>query len=120
MAMSDDLFAAAAAERLAKTAPLADRLRPNNLDELVGQEHLLGRGKPLRSLIESDRLSSAILWGPPGTGKTTIARLVAGTTAQAYVQLSAVAASVKDVREVMASARDPPRPARPGHDLVPR
>ncbi|MCY3961230.1 MAG: replication-associated recombination protein A [bacterium] len=106
MAKSDDLFAAAAAERLAKTAPLADRLRPRSLDELVGQEHLLGRGKPLRSLIESDRLSSAILWGPPGTGKTTIARLVAGTTAQAYVQLSAVAASVKDVREVMASARD--------------
>ena len=104
--MSDNLFAAAAAERLAGTAPLADRLRPRSLDELVGQEHLLGRGRPLRSLIESDRLSSAILWGPPGTGKTTIARLVAGTTARAYIQLSAVTATVKDVREVIAGARD--------------
>lgn len=104
--MSDDLFAAAAEERLAQNAPLADRLRPRTLDELVGQEHLLAPGKPLRRLIESDRLSSAILWGPPGTGKTTIARLVANTTARAYIQLSAVTATVKDVREVITEARD--------------
>ena len=83
---------------------MADRLRPTRLDDVVGQEHLLGRGKPLRSLIEADRLSSVILWGPPGTGKTTIARLIARTTAKQYVQLSAVTASVKDVREEAARA----------------
>ncbi|NCY17805.1 MAG: replication-associated recombination protein A, partial [Actinobacteria bacterium] len=70
--MADDLFAAAAEDRLARQAPLAARLRPRSLDDVVGQEHLLGAGRPLRSLIEADRLSSVILWGPPGTGKTTI------------------------------------------------
>src|SRR4051794_34893048 len=95
----DDLFAAAAAERLASRAPLADRLRPTTLDDVVGQEHLLAPGKPLRVLIESDRLSSVILWGPPGTGKTTLARMIARTTSKAFEALSAVSASVKDVRE---------------------
>ena len=66
-----DLFAAAAEDRLARQAPLAARLRPATLDDVVGQEHLLGPGRPLRALIEADRLSSVILWGPPGTGKTT-------------------------------------------------
>src|SRR5438105_3011209 len=98
--MPDDLFAAAAQERLASRAPLAARLRPTTLDEVVGQQHLLGPGKPLRTLIETDRLASVILWGPPGTGKTSIAQLIARTTAKAYVQLSAVSATVKDVREV--------------------
>ena len=65
-----------------RRAPLAARLRPRTLDEVVGQEHLLGPGRPLRALIEADRLSSVILWGPPGTGKTTIARLIAGATEQ--------------------------------------
>lgn len=102
--MADDLFAAAAADALERQSPLADRLRPTRLDDVVGQEHLLGRGKPLRSLIEADRLSSVIFWGPPGTGKTTIARLIARTTAKQYVQLSAVTASVKDVREEAARA----------------
>jgi len=101
-----DLFAAAAEDRLTRQAPLAARMRPANLDEVVGQEHLLGRGKPLRTLIEADRLSSVILWGPPGTGKTTLAQLIAHTTAKAYVQLSAVSATVKDVREVAQGARD--------------
>lgn len=103
--MADDLFAAAASERLASRAPLADRLRPTTLDDVVGQEHLLGPGRPLRRLIEADRLSSAILWGPAGTGKTTLARLVARTTEKEFAALSAVDASVKDVREVLARAR---------------
>ncbi|RMH76822.1 MAG: replication-associated recombination protein A [Actinomyces sp.] len=101
----DDLFAAAAAERLRERTPLAARLRPRSLDEIVGQDHLLGPGRPLRRLIEADRLSSVILWGPPGTGKTTLARLVASTTRQSFVELSAVTATVKDVREVIAAAR---------------
>jgi len=103
--VAEDLFAAAASERLATRAPLADRLRPTSLDQVVGQEHLLGPDAPLRRLIEADRLSSAILWGPAGTGKTTLARLVARTTDKEFTQLSAVDASVKDVRAVIARGR---------------
>jgi len=104
-AVPDDLFSAAVVERLERRAPLAARLRPRSLDEVLGQEALLGEGRPLRVLIEADRLSSVILWGPPGTGKTTIARLVAGATAKAFEPLSAVTAGVKDVREVAERAR---------------
>ncbi|HEX6420836.1 MAG TPA: replication-associated recombination protein A [Acidimicrobiales bacterium] len=100
----DDLFAAAAADRLAQQAPLAARLRPQRLDDIVGQDDLVGPGRPLRVLVESDRLSSAIFWGPPGTGKTTLAQVIARHTAKAYEQLSAVSASVRDVREVLARA----------------
>jgi putative ATPase len=100
-----DLFGAALHERLKRQGPLAARLRPRTLDEMVGQEHLLGPGAPLRRLIEADRLTSVILWGPPGTGKTTLARLIAGVTARSFETLSAVNAGVKDVREVVARAK---------------
>jgi len=105
-AADSDLFSAAADERLAAQAPLAARLRPRTLDEMVGQEHLLAPGRPLRALIEADRMSSIILWGPPGTGKTTLARLIAGATKRHFVPMSAVTAGVKDVRDVVAGARD--------------
>ena len=104
--MAPDLFDSAAAERLRMRAPLAARLRPRTLDEIVGQDHLVGPGRPLRELIEADRLSSVILWGPPGTGKTTLARVVALATAKAFEELSAVTAGVKDVRAVIERARD--------------
>ncbi|MFM7270123.1 MAG: replication-associated recombination protein A [Actinomycetes bacterium] len=104
--MPEDLFTAAVEGRLRRRAPLAARLRPRSLDEVVGQQHLLGPGQPLRALIEGDRLSSVVLWGPPGTGKTSIARLTASATSQAFEALSAVTAGVKDVREVVDRARD--------------
>src|SRR5215207_8277797 len=84
--------------------PLAARMRPRTLDEIVGQRHLLAPGKPLRALIEADRLSSVILWGPPGTGKTTLASVVAARTERAFVALSAVTAGVRDVRAVIDDA----------------
>jgi putative ATPase len=100
-----NLFDDALNERLAQQAPLAARMRPRTLDEMVGQPHLLGAGKPLRGLIQADRLSSVILWGPPGTGKTTLARVIAGETAKEFVAMSAVTAGVKDVREAIEGAR---------------
>ena len=103
--MSDDLFSAAAADRLRQQAPLAARLRPATIDEVVGQTHLVGPGRPLRRLVEQDRLSSAIFWGPPGTGKTTLVLAIAGTTRRAFEQMSAVTAGVKDVRETIERAR---------------
>ena len=98
------LFEDAAERRLSRQAPLATRLRPRTLDEVVGQQHLVGPGAPLRVLAESDRVGSAILWGPAGTGKTTIAHLLAASTAKHMATLSATAAGVKDVREALADA----------------
>ena len=100
-----DLFTQAALQVLRDQAPLAARLRPRTLDDIVGQSHLLGADGPLRRLIESDRLSSIILWGPPGTGKTTIAEVIATVTSREFVRLSAVTSGVKDVREVIDAAR---------------
>jgi putative ATPase len=85
--------------------PLADRLRPQSLDEYVGQSHLLGAGAPLRRALESGRPHSMILWGPPGTGKTTLARLVANSSHAEFIALSAVLAGIKDIRAVVEQAR---------------
>jgi putative ATPase len=100
-----DLFAQAATDRLRQRAPLAARLRPRTLDDIVGQRHLVAPDAPLRVLIEQDRLTSAILWGPAGTGKTTLAQVVATTTAKTFVPLSAVNAGVADVRAAIDDAR---------------
>jgi len=101
-----DLFTAAAEDHLRRSAPLAARLRPRTIDEVVGQDHLVGPGRPLRRLVETDSLTSALFWGPPGTGKTTLALAIAGTTRRAFEQLSAVTAGVRDVREVIERAID--------------
>ncbi|HXH23894.1 MAG TPA: replication-associated recombination protein A [Vicinamibacterales bacterium] len=86
--------------------PLADRMRPRTLDELVGQEELLAPGRPLREAIERDRLQSIILWGPPGTGKTTLARIIADMTRAQFVPFSAVLSGIKEIKDVMAAAEE--------------
>ena len=86
--------------------PLAARMRPASLDEIAGQQHLLGEGKVLRRLISSDNIGSMIFWGPPGVGKTTLARIIAHTTRAAFVEFSAVTSGIKEVREVMARAEE--------------
>ncbi len=87
-----------------KTRPLADRMRPRSLEEFVGQEHILGPGKPLRAQIERDRLTSLILWGPPGVGKTTLAYLIARITRCDFIPFSAVLSGIKEIKAVMADA----------------
>jgi putative ATPase len=101
-----DLFSDAAKQRLPEVAPLALRMRPQSLDEFIGQEQVLGEGSALRAAIEEDRVRSAIFYGPPGTGKTTLARIVANVTGAAFEELSAVSATVAQVREVLARARE--------------
>jgi putative ATPase len=101
-----DLFSDAAEQRLPDVAPLALRMRPKTLAEFVGQQHVLGEGSALRAAIEEDRVRSAIFYGPPGSGKTTLARIIAGVTGAAFEELSAVSATVAQVREVLARARE--------------
>jgi putative ATPase len=101
-----DLFSDAAGERTAQLAPLAARLRPERLDEFVGQAGIVGEGSALARAIAEDRVGSAIFYGPPGSGKTTLARIVAATTGAAFEELSAVSASVADVRAVLARAAE--------------
>jgi putative ATPase len=101
-----DLFDEAVGRRLEHVAPLAHRLRPTELEGFVGQAHVVGPGRALRLAIEADRLPSFVLYGPPGSGKTTLARIVAGITGAEFVELSAVSATVGNVREVLAAARE--------------
>jgi putative ATPase len=100
-----DLFSASRAANVARAAPLAARMRPRRLADYVGQAKVVGHGMLLRRLIEADRLGSVILYGPPGVGKTTLAEIIAAETRRRFVELSATAAGVKDVREVIESAR---------------
>ncbi len=101
-----DLFSQAADKETAANAPLAERLRPEALEDFVGQEHLTGEGKLLRKALAAGKLPSLIFWGPPGTGKTTLARLLAKGSGAFFVGMSAVSAGVKDVREVVAAAEE--------------
>ena len=86
--------------------PLASRLRPDDLDGFVGQEHLLGKGKILRQLIEQDKIPSMIFWGPPGVGKTTLAGIIAHKTHAEFINFSAVTSGIKEIKEVMAQAEN--------------
>jgi putative ATPase len=99
-----DLFGEREVEPIPVEAPLADRMRPRSLEEFVGQEHILGLGKVLRQAIESDRLPSMILWGPPGSGKTTLAMIIARTTGAKFAAFSAVLSGVKEIKEVIKEA----------------
>jgi putative ATPase len=102
--MSGSLFESDLPEDTTAPSPLAERMRPQTLDEILGQQHLLGPGKPLRTAIERDQTPSMILWGPPGVGKTTLARVIATMTKSDFIPFSAVLAGVKEIKEVMAAA----------------
>src|SRR5271168_4430499 len=99
----------------AANQPLAERMRPLTLDEFIGQEKLLGPGKPLRVQIESDNVSSMLLWGPPGCGKTTLARLIARLTRSEFISFSAALSGIKEIKQVMAEAE---QKSRTGHRTI--
>lgn len=101
-----DLFDATTRAESSRDAPLAERMRPRSLDEYVGQEHLLGEGKLLRRLIESDTLTSLIFWGPPGSGKTTLARVIANATKAHFIFFSAILSGIKEIREIVKEAEE--------------
>lgn len=93
-------------QEVSMSAPLASRLRPQTLDDYVGQEHLVGKGKVLRQMLDTDRISSMIFWGPPGVGKTTLARIIANMTYSSFIDFSAVTSGIKEIKEVMKRAED--------------
>src|SRR6202044_3977804 len=104
MSLFDTSPVGVAAERGRRQAPLAERMRPRSLDEFVGQEHLLGPGKPLRLQIERDDAASMIFWGPPGVGKTTLAKIIAQVTQANFIEFSAVLSGIKEIKQVMVEA----------------
>jgi len=104
--MTQDMFERAAAERLRKEAPLARRVTPRTIDELAGQGHILAEGKILRRAIEADRITSLILYGPPGCGKTALARIIAMRTKSDFETLNAVTSGVKELRELIRAAKE--------------
>ena len=101
-----DMFEQRAEQETGQQAPLANRMRPNNLGDFVGQSHLVGEGRILRRAIESGRIPSMVLWGPPGSGKTTLANVIANTTDAYFAPVSAVSAGVGDLRRIIDEAKE--------------
>src|SRR5436190_10812420 len=110
--MSGSLFEEDKPTASPSSAPLAERMRPQTLDEILGQGHLLDPGKPLRVAIERDQVPSMLLWGPPGVGKTTLAQIIARMTKSTFVSFSAVLAGIKEIKEIMATAERARRAGR--------
>ena len=92
------------AQEIEQNAPLASRLRPESLDDYIGQEHLVGKGRILRQMLDTDRITSMIFWGPPGVGKTTLARIIAHRTRASFIDFSAVTSGIKEIKDVMKQA----------------